>query len=155
MAWGGPPFPGSDSIPQGVRAPGPVDSDQAPVALSFWPSLLHLLLSLPSCASVPPPPAPLLFLQQPHDASIRAPLHPSVFLSRHPFLCLSLGSHSLIVPTTSPVTGSHHLFSLLPGGSRVFQPPAHPPARHLTPFLLQPCPTTWPRSLRPARQWSS
>lgn len=154
MAWGRAPLLGSGSIPQGVRAPGSVDSDQAPVALSFWSSLLHLPLSLPSCASIPPP-APLFFLQQPLDTSVRASLHPPVFLSRHPFLYLSLGSRSLMVPTTSPVTGSHHPFSLLPGGSRMFQPPVHTPARRLTPFLLQPCPTTWPRSLRPARPWSS
>jgi len=82
-----------------------------------------VLLALPPPPASQPPilcirpsfPVPLLFLQQPLGTSIRAPLYPLVFLSRHSFLYLSLGSHSLIVTTTS-VTGSHHCLSILSGG---------------------------------------
>ncbi|KAF7481889.1 Hypothetical predicted protein [Marmota monax] len=97
--------------PRGVRTPGSLDPDPAPVSLSFWPSL-HLPPSLPSVrlslflASPPffPPASRYPYLCIPPSSSGPSPP------GHHPFLYLALAPYSrALLPTPlllgpSPIT---------------------------------------------------
>lgn len=58
--------------------------------------------------------------------------------------------------TCAPVAGSHHHSHHSWGPRPALAYPLRPHSRRLsTPSPPQPCPTTWPRSRKPARQWNS
>lgn len=148
IGLGSPPPSWLKLCPQGVRAPGSVDSGRAPVARSFRPCL-HLPLSLPSVSPS--------FLPWRLYASPSGPLggypHPG---GTPPSSCPP--PESPLFPL--PASGTPLLLLLgritTPRGIQTgSSPPVPTPARDLTPSPWQPCPTTWPRSLRPARLWSS